>query len=522
MLRKSASSKIFVVLMVVGIFSLAFRTTLLETASSTVSTTQPHRDSSLEFTIAFRQRQDVLLATSPEASMEMYKYMKRKQRSERLARNEESASLDVEADDEDEPLRADDNEEYQDDDGVAEVQIREADIAKNDNALSAREESPRDEDEESLNDDIPFFAPEMDRALFTDSSLPYCTREQVIDGQWYRVELKHPPYVIHTVHLRCYPKEAYYTSPWPYHHDWIPHAMAAGECRYPDTFFDREAFCHLVDSATISIIGDSLSWEHYRSLLQLNGLHPHQNFQHQSRELETNVVHRICNGRAAAIYKRDDKLSNVTASIEQNFPTILVLNRGAHFVPEDELMPGIRRVIGEVQDWLTQCEKRGLQCHFFWRTSVPGHPNCSEAEGPVNDLEKMEALIEDLGSYNERSLTFHWYDYQKQNELVIAEFRKANLASFEVLDGYYLLVRRPDEHRTGKGDCLHNCYPGKVDVYSQLLWHYLQSQRSEEAIAIQAGQPIPEDTVYDLEATEEARKKREAAKKAAGRKLLVR
>ena len=46
------------------------------------------------------------------------------------------------------------------------------------------------------------------------------------------------------------------------------------------------------------------------------------------------------------------------------------------------------------------------------------------------------------------------------------------------MDAYYLNVLRPDEHRAHQKDCLHNCYPGKMDVYNRLLLHYVRMRRS--------------------------------------------
>ncbi len=142
-------------------------------------------------------------------------------------------------------------------------------------------------------------------------------------------------------------------------------------------------------------------------------------------------------------------------------------------------------VIDELKAWHTQCKEFGIKCHLFWRTTVPGHPLCQERNysEPVNDLQAMEALIGNLSNYDERTLQYHWYDYQHQNELVISRLAE-NLATsdFEIIDGYYLNILRPDEHRAHQGDCLHSCYPGKMDVYSQLLLHYLKVQRSQDDI----------------------------------------
>jgi len=60
------------------------------------------------------------------------------------------------------------------------------------------------------------------------------------------------------------------------------------------------------------------------------------------------------------------------------------------------------------------------------------------------------------------------------------------------LDAYFIGILRPDGHRLNKlvrqkngtqeiiNDCLHNCYEtGKLDVYNQLVLHYLRLHQSE-------------------------------------------
>jgi hypothetical protein len=56
----------------------------------------------------------------------------------------------------------------------------------------------------------------------------------------------------------------------------------------------------------------------------------------------------------------------------------------------------------------------GMSCQLFWRTSVPGHPECHKFEAPVNDLQRVEAHISNLSLYNDHTLKYHWYDYQHQ------------------------------------------------------------------------------------------------------------
>lgn len=43
-----------------------------------------------------------------------------------------------------------------------------------------------------------------------------------------------------------------------------------------------------------------------------------------------------------------------------------------------------------------------------------------------------------------------------------------------IVDGYHINIRRPDQHY----DCLHSCYPGKMDVYAQIMLHYLRNDRT--------------------------------------------
>jgi hypothetical protein len=333
-----------------------------------------------------------------------------------------------------------------------------------------------------------------------------CTREQIIDGEWVEQVLDAPPYIPSTVHLRCYPREAYYSSHWRTW-TWKPRNCILEQ-------WDKPLFCRLLSYANVSVIGDSLSWEQYRSLVQLNGLKGRQNYQHQSHELDMNIVQIVCDGKTKLVFRRDDRLSKITDSISKNFPTVLILNRGAHFTEDTELLPAIRRNINEIRSWLNSCDERGIRCHFFWRTSVPGHPGCGNFTQPVNNLSAIEGIISDLSQYNDRSIKYRWYDYQRQNQLILQEFVAAKLSNFGVIDAYYLNVRRPDEHRAHQSDCLHSCFPGKMDVYNNLLLHYLKMQRTlsdVDKLAIVArsgGWTFENDTEYDADVLKSVTKKR--------------
>ncbi|KAG7341630.1 GDSL/SGNH-like acyl-esterase family protein [Nitzschia inconspicua] len=329
----------------------------------------------------------------------------------------------------------------------------------------------------------------------SSADLPLCSRDDIRVGSWQPVTLKSPPYVPRTVHLRCYPEDVYQQGFWNTY-DWQP---SSTDCSFAS--WDPDQFCRLLYRATILVIGDSLSWEHYRSLNHLLGNRGvHQSDQHQSKKFQGNVVYYVCpQHQTRLVFRRDDLLTNVSQAIfnEGTFPHVIVMNRGAHYKNDTVLLTDLREIIREIQAWQEECSLRSIKCHFFWRTSVPGHPQCNHSatsfSAPVNDIEKMEAMIADLSLYNNRTLEYHWFDYQHQN-LLVEELLQHELLPpkpdtiisnenvLQILDAYYLNVLRPDEHRAHQGDCLHNCYPGKMDVYSRMLFHYLLQQRSQKDI----------------------------------------
>jgi hypothetical protein len=324
-----------------------------------------------------------------------------------------------------------------------------------------------------------------------DNITRLCDRREIQNGSWQPVTLDAPPYVPRTVHLRCFPEEVYQQGYWNTY-EWQPNSAECNVAKW-----NRGDFCRLLRRATVLIIGDSLSWEHYRSLNHLLGNRGvSQSEQHESKSLQGNIVHYVCPQKQTRIvFRRDDLLTNVSQAIfeEGTFPQVIVMNRGAHFQNDTLLLTGMRKVVKELQAWKAQCKAFGIKCHFFWRTSVPGHPQCDQPDmafdAPVNDLAQMEAFVGNRSLYDNRTILYHWYDYQHQNllveDLLTRELSPPNQqddTALQILDAYYLNLRRPDQHRAHQGDCLHNCYPGKMDVYSQLMLHYLRQQRKKQDI----------------------------------------
>ena len=304
-----------------------------------------------------------------------------------------------------------------------------------------------------------------------------CTRQEIQKGAWRPITLDRPPYISKNEHLRCYPSSTYNKRPWNTY-DWQP---SSDDCEF--TKWNKDTFCSLMKRVTVLVIGDSLSWEQFSSMGQLLGERIHQNTQHQSKQYQHNFVQLACQKMVRLVFRRDDTLMNVSDAIRNTFPQVLIMNRGAHYVNDTRLLSGIRRNLKEIQYWQESCKRMNIKCHLFWRTSVPGHPHCDQFTKPINDVAVMEAYIANRSNYNDRSIKYHWYDYQHQNELVVREFEKTlGWDNFDVLDAYHLNILRPDEHRAHQEDCLHSCYPGKMDVYSQLMLHFIKMRRNQADI----------------------------------------
>ncbi|GKY92935.1 hypothetical protein MPSEU_000262500 [Mayamaea pseudoterrestris] len=309
------------------------------------------------------------------------------------------------------------------------------------------------------------------------SAPPLCTSEQLKDGKWVPMTLPEPPYISKTTHLRCPHSTKEHFANHSYEtHVWIP----SSDCSFDA--FDRTEFCRVAKYTTISIIGDSLSWEHYSSLLQSLKQRVHQSDTHKSRSQRRNHVQSACRGAVRIVFRNDARLDDLQDSMQQDFPTVLVLNRGAHYVEDEELEHGMSKTIDTIKQWQSACMRMNVTCHFFWRTSVPGHPNCLEATEPVNNLQQMRDIVNDLRNYDRTTLSYHWQDFERQNNLVLKMLSEAasnstSVFNYTILPAFEVNMLRPDLHRTRDEDCLHNCYPGKMDVYTQMLFHFLKRER---------------------------------------------
>lgn len=217
---------------------------------------------------------------------------------------------------------------------------------------------------------------------------------------------------------------------------------------------------------TVAIVGDSISFDHYLSLSHLLGV---PRASPRAMKKTALLTSQVCGSTSLLLGKRDFHLTQLSGIIKDYFPDVLVLNRGAHYAPDDKLMEHIHTVlIGQLQAWQQQCKEQGKDCLLVWRTSVPGHPNCTQYTKPSTSLQEMEELVRSA----QISHAYKWDQFSAQNKLVVNYLRQhATNLSYEIMDAYHVNILRPDFHRSS--DCLHTCLP-KDNTYSWLIHHILQ------------------------------------------------
>ena len=242
------------------------------------------------------------------------------------------------------------------------------------------------------------------------------------------------------------------------------------------------AACAALGSAKVLVIGDSINHLFYQSLLQHVGWsgHPDPGDDGWTRD----DWQLVCGGRARVQYFRNDLLlgrgdaswktdpgacgdrcrdPRLYDVLEKGDFDVLVLNRGAHWVPDTELVRGMEEFLVRLKGVL---KKRGpaQKPRVFWRTTVPGHGGCDQLTRPLRPGEPLPP----------GNPAFHWGDFEKQNALV-AELLHIHLGSALTwtIDAYAMTKLRQDRHM-GNGDCLHYCLPGPPDWWVEMFLWFLQ------------------------------------------------
>ena len=174
--------------------------------------------------------------------------------------------------------------------------------------------------------------------------------------------------------------------------------------------------------------------------------------------ISTNKTYGEIEGSMRHIYFNRDWIN----AIYNDSNTVLILNRGAHYTPDTELMQDI----GHLFTYLT---KRYPTISIVWRNTPAGHPNCQNFDTP---LLVPPDLTFDRGSIPDNSTggsthRYHWNLFAHQNQLV-KTFLENNFPSTLFLDVATPTNLRPDHH-VSDTDCLHYCPHSVHDFWVLLL-----------------------------------------------------
>lgn len=321
----------------------------------------------------------------------------------------------------------------------------------------------------------------------TAASNRLCNRDEIRSGQWTAAVYPQAPYIPTNEYSKrsvCYSDEDF-EKPWSTW-DWKPTA----NCVFDR--WKRDDFCALASPivatsnnstkvpqiATLAIVGDSLSWEHFSSLAMLMGLPSLEQDSHRSYELNTNHIQMACNDTWKLVYRRSDALQHIPDVLETVQPNVVVINTGTHYHEDDVFLSMMNETIQHLTGWQKNCTATAQNCILIVRTTVPGHPHCGNFTEPAQDLLAMEVLIGNVSTYSvwgpPGAPSFQWWNFKRQNELMLDLFAHSGL-QYQVMDAYDVLTLRPDHHRP-PNDCLHSCYPSKTDVYNQWLLHLLKDR----------------------------------------------
>lgn len=304
----------------------------------------------------------------------------------------------------------------------------------------------------------------------------FCSSQQIAEhGRWIPVTFPEAPYQPSTfLDPGCHePYEnvtmAFSQRPW-HSFEWQVDREASG-CHF--TRFQRQQYCQVMRNKSLTIVGDSLSFEHFASLAGYLGVDVSR-FRRVIFKLKYNhMVFPVCeNNSSKLVWQSTSSYHELHAnmSLTDPVPDVLLLNVGAHYKPDSAYIPMRKNNIHRLQQWQDDDPTRLL----IYRTTVPGIPHCEKytlggPEGPNVTFAEMEAVVNTPSYYSGRRSQHHWMDFQHQNELMLSLLSDSTLR-YDVIRAYDVNLLRPD----GTPDCLHNCeMNGKMEFYNDNLLHIL-------------------------------------------------
>lgn len=246
---------------------------------------------------------------------------------------------------------------------------------------------------------------------------------------------------------------------------WVP----PSNCSVPLYKFSFASMCKVMRGRNLIFTGDSLSLHHYETTLNALGSrtvygeeYDDHDPDHWSQPYDCatpgygknfSVIYLSWNNIAYRYHFDSIKLLT-----EDNNGSVLVANWGA-FVQGDETV----RV--HMRDILEYINLHVPNMTFIFRSSNMAHKDCHEHSIPDNILHEPAP--------HPVHRRFHWDVFPRQG-VIWKEYLDTHEMGKIFLDILPLSSKRPDQHPSQHGDCLHYCIPGPIDTWVKLTYSVLQ------------------------------------------------
>ena len=249
-------------------------------------------------------------------------------------------------------------------------------------------------------------------------------------------------------------------------HRWIPTPSAAcPPAYYRNAELVTRLLTHLHCHPLLTV-GDSLSEQYTRTLEDyVSSYAPARRLQHTfvyNAHLRLNE-----NFQWAYPAKNKSMLTPWAPLLKTHSYSAILLNRGAHFVPTDSVLPQLRETLAYMRE-------HNPSALYLYRTAPPGHDNC-EAMMNHPPLEKPPTKISG----------FSWALMPPQNAAVATMIEQA-FPDVVVVNVDNATALRPDSHRVAiqrrnpagptvpaAFDCTHYCIPGPIDMWFEVVANLL-------------------------------------------------
>jgi hypothetical protein len=245
-----------------------------------------------------------------------------------------------------------------------------------------------------------------------------------------------------------------------YHFHW---QVDENACSHPFHRWSEDKICSLLANETVMFVGDSIQEQFYMTLLASTWKY---NYLENCDPSPIKSIY--CGGPGGFQFKstfiRNDYLTLITSRnndnenawiplIKELGTTMIILNRGAHFRRDDELLASLRET-------LKYLHSNHPNVKVLYRSTAPGHMNYTGDFFDSPPLSRYEIDIgQDLHNYG---------DFYRQNNLT-RRLLKSEFQDVIFFDVYGSTSLRADAH----ADALHYCLPGPIDNWVRYLYNIL-------------------------------------------------